>query len=68
MGAIKKFPVKIIALTGAPKSALAQLSDVVINATVPKEACPFNLAPTASTTAMLALGDALSMSLLQRRG
>lgn len=68
VGAIKKFPVKILALTGAPKSALAQLSDVVINAAVPKEACPFNLAPTASTTAMLALGDALSMSLLQRRG
>ncbi len=66
--AIKKFPVQIVALTGAPKSALAKLSDVVINASVPKEACPFNLAPTASTTAMLALGDALAMALLQARG
>ena len=66
--AIKKFPVQIAALTGAPKSALAKLSDVVINASVPKEACPFNLAPTASTTAMLALGDALAMALLQARG
>ncbi len=68
IGAIKKFPVQILALTGAPKSALAQLSDVVLNACVPKEACPFNLAPTASTTAMLALGDALAMALLQARG
>jgi len=66
--AIKKFPVQILALTGAPNSALAKLSDVVINASVPKEACPFNLAPTASTTAMLALGDALAMALLQARG
>jgi len=68
MAAIKKFPVQVIALTGAPKSALAKLSDVVLNASVPKEACPFNLAPTASTTAMLALGDALAMALLQVRG
>jgi len=68
IGAIKRFPVQIIAFTGAPKSALARLSDVVLNARVPKEACPFNLAPTASTTAMLALGDALAMALLQTRG
>jgi len=68
IGAVKRFPVQIIALTGAPKSSLAKLSDVVINARVPKEACPFNLAPTASTTAMLALGDALAMALLQARG
>lgn len=68
IAAIKKFPVQIVALTGAPKSALAKLSDVVLNAKVPKEACPFNLAPTASTTAMLALGDALAMALLQARG
>ena len=68
IGAIKKFPVQIISFTGAPKSALARLSDVVLNAHVPKEACPFNLAPTASTTAMLALGDALAMALLQARG
>ena len=68
IGAVKRFPVQIIALTGAPKSSLAKLSDVVLNARVPKEACPFNLAPTASTTAMLALGDALAMALLQSRG
>jgi arabinose-5-phosphate isomerase len=68
IAAIKRFPVKIIAFTGAPKSALARLSNVVLNARVPKEACPFNLAPTASTTAMLALGDALAMALLQTRG
>ena len=68
IAAIKKFPVQIVVLTGAPKSALARLSDVVLNASVPKEACPFNLAPTASTTAMLALGDALAMALLQARG
>ena len=68
IGAVKRFPVQIIALTGAPKSSLAKLSDVVLNARVPKEACPFNLAPTASTTAMLALGDALAMALLQARG
>ena len=68
IGAVKRFPVQIIALTGAPKSTLAKLSDVVLNARVPKEACPFNLAPTASTTAMLALSDALAMALLQARG
>ena len=68
IGAIKKFPVQIITLTGAPRSGLARLSDVVLNAAVPKEACPFNLAPTTSTTAMLALGDALAMALLQARG
>jgi arabinose-5-phosphate isomerase len=68
IAAVKRFPVQIIALTGAPKSSLAKLSDVVLNARVPKEACPFNLAPTASTTAMLALGDALAMALLQARG
>ena len=68
IGAVKRFPVQIIALTGAPKSTLAKFSDVVLNARVPKEACPFNLAPTASTTAMLALSDALAMALLQARG
>ncbi len=66
--AFKRFAVKIIALTGDPKSTLARHSDLILNAHVPKEACPFNLAPTASTTAMLALGDALAMSVLQARG
>jgi arabinose-5-phosphate isomerase len=66
--AFKKFSVKIIAMTGAPKSTLARSSDVVLNVKVPKEACPFNLAPTASTTAMLAMGDALAMTILEARG
>ena len=66
--ALKRFPVKIISLTGAVKSSLARHSDVVLNARVPKEACPFNLAPTASTTAMLVMGDALAMAVLQARG
>ena len=66
--ALKRFLVKIIAMTGAPKSALARYSDLVLNVQVPQEACPFNLAPTASTTAMLAMGDALAMAVLQARG
>ena len=66
--ALKRFSVRIIALTGNLKSTIARHSDVVLNVKVPKEACPFNLAPTASTTAMLALGDALAMSVLQARG
>ncbi len=66
--ALKRFSVKIISFTGAPKSSLARYSDVVLNVHVPKEACPFNLAPTASTTAMLVMGDALAMAVLQARG
>jgi arabinose-5-phosphate isomerase len=66
--ALKRFSVKIISLTGNPKSSLAKYSDVVLNVKVPKEACPFNLAPTASTTAMLVLGDALAMTILEARG
>lgn len=66
--ALKRFSVKIISFTGAPKSSLARYSDVVLNVRVPKEACPFNLAPTASTTAMLVMGDALAMAVLQARG
>ncbi len=65
---LKRFRVKIIALTGASKSSLARHADVVLNVRVPKEACPFNLAPTASTTAMLVMGDALAMAVLQARG
>jgi arabinose-5-phosphate isomerase len=68
MPALKRFSVKIIALTGAPKSALSRHSDVLLNVHVPKEACPFNLAPTASTTAMLVMGDALAMAVLEARG
>ena len=66
--ALKRFSVKIISITGAIKSSLARHADVVLNVKVPKEACPFNLAPTASTTAMLAMGDALAMTVLQARG
>lgn len=66
--ALKRFLVKIISITGDPKSSLALHSDVVLNVRVPKEACPFNLAPTSSTTAMLVMGDALAMVVLQSRG
>src|SRR5688572_8283681 len=66
--ALKRFSVKIISFTGGPKSSLTRYSDVVLNVRVPKEACPFNLAPTASTTAMLVMGDALAMAVLQARG
>jgi len=65
---LKRFLVKIISLTGNLKSTVARRSDVVLNVQVPKEACPFNLAPTASTTAMLVMGDALAMAILQARG
>lgn len=66
--AFKRFSVTIISITAAPKSTLGRHSDLVLNVKVPKEACPFNLAPTSSTTAMLALGDALAMALLDARG
>jgi len=66
--ALKRFLVKIIAVTGNPKSSLARHSDLMLNVRVPKEACPFNLAPTSSTTAMLVMGDALAMAVLQARG
>jgi arabinose-5-phosphate isomerase len=66
--ALRRFSVRIISLTGGVKSSLARHSDVVLNVRVPKEACPFNLAPTASTTATLVMGDALAMAVLQARG
>ncbi len=66
--ALKRFSVRIISITGNPKSSLALHSDAVLNVRVSKEACPFNLAPTASTTAMLVMGDALAMAVLQARG
>src|SRR5258707_14532590 len=59
---------KLIAITGAPQSALAREADVHLDAAVEQEACPHNLAPTASTTAALALGDALAVALLSARG
>ncbi len=66
--ALKRVPATIVAMTGGPKSTLARHSDVVLNVRVPREACPFNLAPTASTTATLALGDAFAMAVMQARG
>ena len=66
--ALKRFSVKIVSFTGNSKSALAKHSDITINVKVSKEACPFNLAPTSSTTAMLVTGDALAMAVLQARG
>lgn len=66
--ALKRFSVKIISFTGGLKSSLAKHSDVALNVRVPKEACPFNLAPTSSTTAMLVMGDALAMAVLEARG
>ena len=65
---IKRQGAKLIAVTGNPDSALAKEADVHLDARVAQEACPLNLAPTASTTAALALGDALAVALLDARG
>jgi arabinose-5-phosphate isomerase len=65
---LKRIGIKIIALTGNTESTLARNSDVVIDVGVKEEACPLGLAPTASTTATLAMGDALAVVLLDRRG
>jgi arabinose-5-phosphate isomerase len=64
----KKIGSKIIAITGNPKSLLGRYSDAVLNTYVEKEACPLGLAPTASTTAMLAISDALAVCLLESKG
>jgi arabinose-5-phosphate isomerase len=65
---IKRLGVPLIGMTGRAESTLAQLSDVVLDSSVDKEACPLNLAPTASTIAQMALGDALAVALLDARG
>ncbi len=65
---LKRLGVPIIAITGAPDSALARQSDVVLDASVTEEACAETLAPTSSTTAALALGDALAVTLLEMKG
>ena len=65
---IKRMGAPLIAMTGGLQSSLAQHADVVLNSSVSREACPLNLAPTASTTAQLALGDALAVALLKARG
>ena len=64
---IKRLGVPLIALTGKPQSTLAQAADAHIDVSVAREACPLNLAPTASTTAALAMGDALAVALLDAR-
>jgi arabinose-5-phosphate isomerase len=66
--AVKRLACPLIALTGAPASTLAGLADVHLDVSIDREACPLGLAPTASTTAALAMGDALCMALLERRG
>jgi arabinose-5-phosphate isomerase len=65
---IKRLHVPLVALTGKPRSTLAVRADVHIDVGVTQEACPLNLAPTASTTAALAMGDALAIALLEARG
>src|SRR5689334_14747625 len=66
--AIKRLGVVLIAMTGNADSSLAQHAQIVLSSAVDQEACPLNLAPTASTTAQMALGDALAVALLDQRG
>ena len=66
--ALARFDVRIIAMCGDPDSTLARNCDVLLDVNIEQEACPLNLAPTSSTTVMLALGDALAMVLLEARG
>jgi len=66
--AVARFQVKIIAICSDPKSTLAQNAHLFLDVNIEQEACPLNLAPTSSTTVMLALGDALAMVLLEARG
>jgi arabinose-5-phosphate isomerase len=65
---LKRLGVPLVAITGNTSSVLARLANVVLDVSVPEEACPLNLAPTASTTATLAMGDALAVTLLEARG
>lgn len=66
--AIKRLSVTLVAMTGRAESSLAQHADIVLSSAVDEEACPLKLAPTASTTAQMALGDALAVALLDARG
>jgi arabinose-5-phosphate isomerase len=66
--AIRRLGARLIAVTGDPASTLARAADVTLDCSIAKEACPMNLVPTASTTAALAMGDALAMTLLVRKG
>lgn len=65
---ISRRDIKMIAMTGKPESSLAQAATVMISVAVEREACPLNLAPTSSSTAMLAMGDAIAMAVLEMRG
>jgi arabinose-5-phosphate isomerase len=65
---VKRLGAPLLAMTGQPRSALAAAADVHLDVSIREEACPLGLAPTASTTAALAMGDALAMALLERRG
>src|SRR4029077_18282137 len=65
---VKRLACPLLALTGSPTSTLAGAADVHLDVSIRQEACPLGLAPTASTTAALAMGDALAMSLIERRG
>jgi arabinose-5-phosphate isomerase len=65
---VKRMGAKLVSMTGNPKSTLARIADVHLDVGVTEEACPLNLAPTASTTATLAMGDALAVALLKKRG
>ena len=65
---VKRLAVPLLALTASPKSTLAQASNIVLDIAVKEEACSLNLAPTASTAAAMAMGDALAIALLERRG
>ena len=66
--AVRRLGVTLVAMTGKPESTLARHADIVLSSAVEEEACPLNLAPTASTTAQMALGDALAVALLDARG
>jgi arabinose-5-phosphate isomerase len=68
IGSVRNIGAQVIAFTGEPTSTLANLSDIVVNCGVEREACPFGLAPTSSSTASLAMGDALAVALVCKRG
>ena len=65
---LKRFGLTLIAMTGNPNSTLGKASDIIVDISVEKEACPLGKAPTASTTVTLAVGDALAMCLLEKKG
>jgi len=67
LDALKRLEISLVSLVGNVKSTIAQASDIVLDVSVSEEACPLNLAPTASTTVAMAVGDALAVSLLERR-